>query len=107
MNYLGATALAVESAIVHNYFWHERFTWIDRTTKNSGTRFLKFNFTTGLFSILRNVVLMRMFVAGLHMNYLVANLLTIASCSGRLSVSDWFVFDPRQVLKSAPPDSLA
>jgi putative flippase GtrA len=30
-NYLAATALAVEVAVVHNFFWHERFTWADRT----------------------------------------------------------------------------
>jgi putative flippase GtrA len=28
--YLAATALAVEAAVVHNFFWHERFTWADR-----------------------------------------------------------------------------
>lgn len=31
LNYLAATALAVESTVVHNFFWHERFTWADRT----------------------------------------------------------------------------
>jgi putative flippase GtrA len=30
-NYLAATVLAVEAAVVHNFFWHERFTWADRT----------------------------------------------------------------------------
>ena len=30
-NYLGATAIAVETAVVHNFLWHERFTWADRT----------------------------------------------------------------------------
>jgi putative flippase GtrA len=29
-HYLAATALAVEAAVVHNFFWHERFTWADR-----------------------------------------------------------------------------
>src|SRR5438477_12967275 len=31
MDYLPATALAVESALLHNFLWHERFTWADRT----------------------------------------------------------------------------
>ena len=31
LNYLFATALAVEAAIIHNFVWHERFTWVDRT----------------------------------------------------------------------------
>jgi putative flippase GtrA len=30
-NYLAATGFAVEAAVVHNFFWHERFTWGDRT----------------------------------------------------------------------------
>ncbi|SPF40948.1 GtrA family protein (modular protein) [Candidatus Sulfotelmatobacter kueseliae] len=29
-NYLLATALAVETAVLHNFVWHERFTWVDR-----------------------------------------------------------------------------
>jgi GtrA-like protein len=30
LHYLAATALAVETAVVHNFLWHERFTWADR-----------------------------------------------------------------------------
>ena len=30
IHYLVATALAVEAAVVHNFLWHERFTWADR-----------------------------------------------------------------------------
>lgn len=30
-DYLAATAIAVELAVVHNFVWHERFTWRDRT----------------------------------------------------------------------------
>jgi putative flippase GtrA len=29
-HYLVATAIAVEAAVMHNFVWHERFTWIDR-----------------------------------------------------------------------------
>ena len=31
--YLAATAMAVEVAVVHNFLWHEQFTWADRTKK--------------------------------------------------------------------------
>ena len=96
LNYLLATTLAVEAAIVHNYFWHERFTWLDRPTGNAGVRFLKFNLTTGMFSIAGNVVLMRCFVTGLHVNFLLANVLTIATCSLlNFLVSDRFVFEEK------------
>jgi putative flippase GtrA len=30
MTYLVATGLAVEAAVIHNFLWHERFTWADR-----------------------------------------------------------------------------
>ena len=93
VNYLIATALAVETAVLHNFLWHERFTWADRTGA-SFTRFLKFNLTTGLFSVAGNLVLMRVFVGGMGMNYLVANLVAIATCSVvNFVVSDRVVFE--------------
>jgi putative flippase GtrA len=94
MGYLSATALAVEAAVIHNYFWHERFTWVDRETESSLARFAKFNLTTGLLSVTGNLVLMRVFVGGIGMNYLVANLVTIATCSVvNFVVSDRVVFE--------------
>ncbi len=30
-DYLFATAIAVEAAVIHNFVWHEQFTWADRT----------------------------------------------------------------------------
>ena len=93
LDYLLATGLAVEAAVIHNYLWHERFTWADRSSTNSWIRFAKFNVTTGMFSILGNVILMRALVGGAHMNYFVANILTIALCSFvNFVVSDRFVF---------------
>ncbi|MGC2184415.1 MAG: GtrA family protein [Terriglobales bacterium] len=94
LDYLLATALSVEAAVGHNYLWHERFTWADRPRGSSWARFAKFNLTTGLFSILGNVLMMRALVGGVHLNYFVANVLTIATCSiVNFLVSDRFVFE--------------
>jgi putative flippase GtrA len=94
LDYLVATAFAVEATVIHNYFWHERFTWSDRTTGSSWTRFAKFNLTTGLFSILGNVLVMKALVGEAHLNYFIANILTIATCSIlNFVVSDRFVFE--------------
>jgi putative flippase GtrA len=94
LDYLAATALAVEAAVVHNYLWHERFTWADRASRSSWERFAKFNLTTGLFSIAGNVLVMRVLVGIAHLNYFVANILTIATCSiVNFLVSDRFVFE--------------
>jgi len=94
MDYLLATALAVEAAVVHNYHWHERFTWADRVAENSWIRFVKFNLSTGLFSIVGNVLVMKALVGAVHANYFVANMVTIAVCSiVNFLVSDRFVFE--------------
>jgi len=91
-DYLIATALAVEVTVIHNFLWHERFTWADRTGAGF-TRFLKFNLTTGLFSIAGNLLLMKLLVGVAHVNYLLANGITITACSVvNFLVSDSFVF---------------
>ena len=112
-NYLAATAIAVETAVVHNFVWHEQFTWADRTklartkfdrTKLNRTkldrasrrclrRFLRFNLSNGVVSILGNLALMRLLFGQAHMNYLVANALAIALCSvANFLLSETWVF---------------
>jgi len=53
LNYLVATAIAVEAALVHNFVWHEQFTWADRLqtrsrTSGAGTRNLPGTFFAAL-----------------------------------------------------------
>jgi len=81
MQYLVATALAVEAAVLHNFVWHERWTWRDRTAATSGAlgRLARFNLTTGLVSLVVNLLFMRMLVGWLHIQYLLANLMSIAA----------------------------
>ena len=84
VHYLLATMLAVEAALVHNFLWHQRWTWADRPrTSRSGTwfRLAKFNATNGAISLLGNLVLMHVFVGGLGFPVLGANLLAIGICS--------------------------
>ena len=56
---------------------------------------MRFNLTTGLVSIMGNVLLMRFFVGVLELNYLLGNLLTIASCSANFLIIDRLVFSRR------------
>jgi putative flippase GtrA len=96
LDYLIATALAVETAVVHNFLWHERFTWADRAGAGFA-RFLKFNLTTGALSIAGNLALMKILVGLEHVNYLLANGITITACSVvNFLVSDGFVFAERR-----------
>ena len=94
VHYLLATALAVEAAILHNFFWHERWTWRDRTRPGSVTGgMLRFNFSTGTVSLVGNLGLMRLLVGSLGWHYLPANIITIAAC-GLLNflLSHYWVF---------------
>jgi putative flippase GtrA len=81
LNYLLATALAVEAAVLHNFLWHERFTWADRRTSSCVGRLLKFNLSNGAVSIAGNLVSMKLLVEMAGLDYLPANLLSIAACS--------------------------
>jgi len=94
--YLWATLVAVEAAILHNFIWHERWTWAERTRRRPGDillRLVRFNTVTGLTSILGNLVLMRVFVGALGLHNLAANLLSIAGCYAlNFAASEWFVF---------------
>jgi putative flippase GtrA len=88
----------VETAVVHNFIWHERYTWADRRMlrfRDVLLRLARFNLTTGAISILGNVLLMRLMVGQAHLPPLLANLLTIAACSVlNFLVSDRVVFRP-------------
>jgi putative flippase GtrA len=96
-HYLAATAVAVEAAVVHNFVWHEQFTWSDRVQaswRRSLPRFARFNLTTGAVSILGNLALMKVMVGYGGMNYLLANALAIALCSlANFLVSEQWVFE--------------
>ena len=98
VGYLFATALAVETAVLHNFVWHERWTWVERTGKAYGVRgalgrLARFNLSTGAVSIASNLLFMRLLVGRFHMQYLVANLASIVVTSlANFLLSDLFVF---------------
>ena len=110
-HYLLATAIAVEAAVIHNFVWHEQFTWVDRTRVDrtqlraadprrliprwrlSLPRLLRFNLTTGAVSILGNLALMKVMVGEGRMNYFLANAIAITLCStANFLVSNQWVF---------------
>src|SRR5262249_42847904 len=94
--YLVGTALAVELAVLHNFMWHERFTWIERCDTGIGPTFerlLRFNLTTGVVSIGGNLLFMRLLVGCTHLRPMLANMISIAMCSVvNFVVSDRWVF---------------
>jgi putative flippase GtrA len=95
-DYLLATAIAVEAAVVHNFVWHEQFTWADRVEsswRRSCPRLLRFNLTNGAVSLLGNLALMKVMVGFGHVNYLLADAIAITLCSvANFLVSEEWVF---------------
>jgi putative flippase GtrA len=83
MNYLVATAAAVEMALLNNFFWHQKWTWVDRpsTTKVEIVgRLAKFHVTNGLVSMMGNLILMGMLVGGLRLPVSAANVISVLTC---------------------------
>jgi putative flippase GtrA len=89
-----AAAFAVEAAVIHNFFWHECWTWRD-LTRRSGIikRFARFNFSNGAISIIGNVLIMWFLANRWGLPYIAVNGVAVLACSllNFLS-SDRFVF---------------
>ena len=98
-NYLLSTVLAVEAAILHNFVWHERWTWVDQTIGNDAGRFgrlRRFHVANGAISLVGNLLLMWLFVGMFRISNIVANLCAITICSlVNFFASDRWVFRER------------
>ncbi len=99
LDYLAATALATETAVLHNFVWHECWTWRDRTAVDGAGlwgRFLRFNAASGTVSVAGNVVFTAFFASLFDIHYVAANVLAIAACSAlNFLAADRFVFVAR------------
>lgn len=84
VHYLLATAIAVEAAILHNFFWHARWTWKDRRPS-----LLRFHLANGLTSMISNLVLMKLFTGVLGAGPVPSNLAAI----GLTSFANFFLGD--------------
>jgi len=111
LHYLAATALAVELTVLHNFAWHERWTWSDRpagagspstglragpsTGLSTGRaqRLWRFHAANGLVSLAGNLILMRLLVGLLGLPPVLANLIAVLTCAlVNFTASDRFVF---------------
>jgi putative flippase GtrA len=95
VHYLAATAVAVELTVLHNFAWHERWTWKDRPARAGRrlARLWRFHAANGLVSLVGNVLLMRLFVGLLGWPPIPANLLAVLLCAlVNFTASDRFVF---------------
>ena len=96
MNYLAATGLAVEAAVLHNFVWHEHVTWADVIASlRHGVwwRLLRFHAANGIISIVGNLGFTWALVERLRLPYLIANAVSVLICSLlNFVLSDRFVF---------------
>jgi putative flippase GtrA len=91
-NYLLSTAAAVEITVIHNFLWHERFTWAEAADRPL-RRFVAFNLSNGAISLFGNLILMKLLAGFFRLNYFVANVIAIAACSLlNFAIGDQFVF---------------
>jgi putative flippase GtrA len=83
-HYLAATALAVEAALLHNFLWHQRWTWRDRPSgsrHSTVARLVRFHLLNGAISLGGNLALMTWLTGVLHLDAVTANVIAVAACS--------------------------
>ena len=93
-----ATLVAVEITILHNFIWHEHFTWSHRGPKSfqpMALRLWRFQAGNGLVSLPGNTVLMYCLVEQLKAPILLAAIGAIGLCSlANFLIADRWVFRP-------------
>ena len=82
MQTVAATAAAVEVALLHNFGWHEAWTWRGCAVERRWRRLLQFHLTSGIVSIASNTVLTWAFLRQPGWHLLTANLAAIVVTSG-------------------------
>ena len=95
-HYLSATAAAVEAAVVHNFVWHQCWTWSHRPARSPrvvAARFLQFQLLNGGISLAGNLALMRLLTGALGVDPIPANIAAICLCASlNFAASELIVF---------------
>ncbi|HJR58944.1 MAG TPA: GtrA family protein [Vicinamibacterales bacterium] len=103
-----ATVAAVEAAVLHNFLWHQRWTWRDRPAAGLRAvigRLARFHAVNGTVSLLGNVGATLLLVRA-GVDPVVANLAAILACSlVNFAAGNAFVF--RTVSRSASSTAVA
>ena len=86
-----ATGMAVEMTVLHNFFWHGRFTWRDRVPKKG--RLWRFHLSNGLVSLAGNMLLTYWLVERLRLPATISAVVSIAVCSvANFALADGYVY---------------
>jgi putative flippase GtrA len=100
MQYVVATILAVEVAVLHNFAWHEVWTWRGLPADERWRRLLRFHAANGFISIASNALFTWLFKRYVGLPLLFSNVTAIALTAilNYILASTW-VF---KTLKSSP-----
>lgn len=79
--YVFAVMLAVEIAILHNFVWHEAWTWRGKPVEDRWWRLLRFHVGNGFVSIVSNVVLTFLYKEVVGLPLVAANFLAIVTAA--------------------------
>ena len=79
---LWASVFSVEVAVVHNFFWHMRYTWRNLgVEKDLARRFWRFQLSNGAVSLVGNLLAMFVLLQVVGLPLMMANALAIGCCS--------------------------
>ncbi len=84
LHYLAAAAIAVEAAVLHNFVWHQHWTWADRPAAGAtemSRRLLRFHLLNGSVSLAGNLAIMAILTGTLGVSPIAANVAAIVACS--------------------------
>lgn len=101
-----AAPMAVEVAVLHNFVWHEQFTWRERRGGGMLGRLILFHAGNGIVSIAGNALLMWLLADLGRVPLLVANCAAVVMCSVvNFIIGDRFVFRLSRCTAEDPFDS--
>ena len=78
IQYVVATVLAVEVAVLHNFAWHEVWTWREMPPQGRWQRLFRFHVANGFVSIASNALFTWLFKRYIGLPLLFANIAAIA-----------------------------
>jgi len=91
-----ATFLAVETSLLHNFFWHEIWTWRGASADGRLRRFTRFQVANGTVSIASNVFFTWILTRWLGWPLLVSNLAAIGATGlVNFAIAHYWVFEQR------------
>ena len=79
-----ATAIAVEVTVLHNFVWHQHWTWRDRpsaTARDVAGRLVRFHLLNGVVSLSGNLAIVSVLSGTFAIDPVAANAVAIVVCS--------------------------